>query len=458
MDNSEFFSPSTESQTAMNIELLGYPKQSGAMCEVCRVRRFGKQLMMKRLLPCHATIQQYQFAFRKEFEIGYLLEHQNLVRYYEWGEDEQGPFILMEYIDGWTLREFLTELPDYFDNIENEREFIKQILSVLGYLHSHQIVYLDLKPDNILITRIGRKVKLIDLGCCYSDTFTDTAGLNQNFSAPEQRSTTQGPHFSPQTDLYALGSVLRWMAEFPSCHLSTSAERLTKRLLVEQIEKRPLSTEAAWQIYQQKTHFQRSFLIIFCLTIAAIALYLLQSSPETTIVTMPTIEEAQIPSDTLEEGTMDIIAMDSVGAEKQIVSEPIEKPTQTEEASALAKKESPATVKYLLNARMYIAEEVDDGREETHLFIHEIDSVLQSFYGSLALQFTPLTLDNYQDFIDRRMNFGFEFRHIVSETSSKYGISTPKTQDISQTLYEAWEMAETDRLFIFLSENGLVRE
>lgn len=448
MDNSEFFTPNEEASATMNIEVLGYPKQSGAMCEVCRVRRFGKQLMMKRLLPCHATTQKYQLAFKKEFEMGYLLEHQNLVRYHEWGEDEQGPFILMEYIDGWTLREFLTSVPDYFDDIENEREFIKQILSVLGYLHSHQTVYLDLKPDNIMITRIGRKVKLIDLGCSYSDTFTDTAGLNQNFAAPEQRSTTKSPHFSPQTDLYALGRLLKWISESSTCRLSKSAKRLTKKLLIEQIEKRPRSTEYAWQIYRQKKDYSlRLFPVIVFLIIAVIALFLFLSKPdiETTTHTIPLIDSIDIDS-----GVDEVV--------KQSEPKYIEKHTKIEEDTLVIKQVPSSKIYSLQNVHQYITEEIDDGREGTQLFFHEIDSVLQSFYGNLDLQFTPLTLDNYQDFINRRTDFGFEFKHFVEEASSRYGISSTIAEDISQSLYESREMAETDRLFVFLNDNGLVRE
>ena len=81
------------------------------------------------------------------------------------------------------------------------------MLDALGYLHSHQVLHLDLKPDNILFTRINDDVKLIDLGCCYTDSFPDTQGYTSEFAAPEQLSIIHCP-LSIQTDIYAFGKIL----------------------------------------------------------------------------------------------------------------------------------------------------------------------------------------------------------------------------------------------------------
>ena len=81
------------------------------------------------------------------------------------------------------------------------------MLDALGYLHSHQVLHLDLKPDNILLTRIDDDVKLIDFGYCYTDSFPDTPGYTSEFAAPEQLSIIHCP-LSIQTDIYAIGKVL----------------------------------------------------------------------------------------------------------------------------------------------------------------------------------------------------------------------------------------------------------
>ena len=76
---------------------------------------------------------------------------------------------------------------------------------MVGYLHSHQVLHLDLKPDNILLTHINNDVKLIDLGFCRTDAFVDTQGYTSGFAAPEQLS---GGEVDVRTDIYAFGKIL----------------------------------------------------------------------------------------------------------------------------------------------------------------------------------------------------------------------------------------------------------
>ena len=195
MESSQF----TDSQK--HIESLEPLDTQGATCDTFRVKQYGKQHFLKRLKPEFTNDIRYQEAFRKEFETGYRLEHPNLVRYISLNNDG----ILMDYIDGETLTQYLTNHPDYFKNKSNTDKFLRQLLDVVGYLHSHQVLHLDLKPDNILLTRINNDVKLIDLGCCYTDTFTDTQGRTNRYAAPEQLS---GEKPDVRTDIYAIGKIL----------------------------------------------------------------------------------------------------------------------------------------------------------------------------------------------------------------------------------------------------------
>ena len=195
MDSSQF----TDSQSQFeSLEPLG---TQGATCDTFRVKLYGKLHFLKRLKPEFASDIRYQEAFRKEFETGYRLEHPNLVRYVSLTDDG----ILMEYIDGETLTQHLANHPDYFKNKKNKDKFLRQLLDIVSYLHSHQVLHLDLKPDNILLTRINNDVKLIDLGCCYTDTFTDTQGRTNRFAAPEQLA---GEKPDVRTDIYAIGKIL----------------------------------------------------------------------------------------------------------------------------------------------------------------------------------------------------------------------------------------------------------
>ncbi|MBQ9636677.1 MAG: serine/threonine protein kinase [Prevotella sp.] len=194
-------------QTASVHDAIEYIPTAGATCDTYRVKYYGKWHFLKQLKPQYASSTSYQLAFRKEFETGYSLEHPNLVRYLSLSDDG----ILMEYVDGETLTAFLQSHPDYFRKRKNSDKFLEQMLSVLQYLHEHQVLHLDLKPDNILITRINHDVKLIDLGGCYTDCFTDTTAHTDAYAAPEQLSvlSQQGTAVSESTDLYALGCILR---------------------------------------------------------------------------------------------------------------------------------------------------------------------------------------------------------------------------------------------------------
>jgi len=179
----------------------------GATCETFRVKLYGKLHFLKRLKPELTNDIRYQEALRKEFETGYRLEHPNLVRYISLDNDS----ILMEYVDGETLSQRLATQPDYFRNKKNTDKLLRQMLDVVGYLHTHQVLHLDLKPDNILLTRIGSDVKLIDLGCCYTDTFPDTTGRTNAFAAPEQLS---GGAVDVRTDIYAIGRILECLSNY----------------------------------------------------------------------------------------------------------------------------------------------------------------------------------------------------------------------------------------------------
>lgn len=187
-------------------EAVEQMETQGATCDTFRVKLYGKLHFLKRLKAEYAGDIRYQEALRKEFETGYHLEHPNLVRYILLDDDS----ILTEYVEGETLSQRLATHPDYFTKRKNTDKFVRQLLDIVSYLHSHQVLHLDLKPDNILFTRINDDVKLIDLGCCYTDSFPDTTGHTNAFAAPEQLS---GGVVGIPTDIFAIGKILERLPE-----------------------------------------------------------------------------------------------------------------------------------------------------------------------------------------------------------------------------------------------------
>lgn len=200
MESSQF------SDNQSRFDAIEQMESRGATCDTFRVKLYGKLHFLKRLKAEYAGDIRYQEAFIKEFETGYRLEHPNLVRYLSLDKDG----ILMEYVDGETLSQQLTKNPDYFKHRKNSDKLISQLLSALQYLHNHQVLHLDLKPDNILLTHINDDVKLIDLGFCYTDMFADTQGHTNAFAAPEQKA---GGAVDVRTDIYAFGKILELLPD-----------------------------------------------------------------------------------------------------------------------------------------------------------------------------------------------------------------------------------------------------
>jgi len=238
MESSQF------SDNQSRFDAIEQMESQGATCDTFRVKLYGKLHFLKRLKAEYAGDIRYQEALRKEFETGYRLEHPNLVRYLSLDKDG----ILMEYVDGETLSQRLTKNPDYFKHRKNSDKLIRQLLSALQYLHNHQVLHLDLKPDNILLTHINDDVKLIDLGFCYTDMFADTQGRTNAFAAPEQKA---GRAVDVRTDIYAFGKILELLPDH------SLYNRVIARCTAETPSDRYQSVdEILYDIYHRRRYFR----------------------------------------------------------------------------------------------------------------------------------------------------------------------------------------------------------
>ena len=257
MDASQF------SDNQPRFEAIEQMETQGATCDTFRVKLYGKLHFLKRLKSEYAGDIRYQEALRKEFETGYRLEHPNLVRYLSLDKDG----ILMEYVDGETLSQRLVKNPDYFKQRKNTDKLVRQLLSVLQYLHSHQVLHLDLKPDNILLTHINDDVKLIDLGFCYTDTCADTQGHTNAFAAPEQKA---GGVVDVRSDIYAFGKILELLPDH------SIYNKVIARCTAERPEDRYQSVEEILHtINHQRRYFLWVAIIVFCAALLSAGLALL---------------------------------------------------------------------------------------------------------------------------------------------------------------------------------------
>lgn len=180
----------------------------GSTCIVSMEWYDGRRVFVKRLKPEYRGVKLYEDAFRKEYEIGSRLSSPQLPQYICMDDDGS---IYEEYIDGYTLERFLKEEPDYLLDERNLRRFLVELLRGLEYLHSRQILHLDLKPQNVMLTRLGNSVKIIDLGFAYSDSYVASIGATREFAAPELPAGTVLPDTT--MDIYSVGCILRYIAD-----------------------------------------------------------------------------------------------------------------------------------------------------------------------------------------------------------------------------------------------------
>ncbi len=154
-------------------------------CDIWRADKDGRFRIYKALKSEYAGDQVYERLLRKEFEIGYSLDHPNICEYYAFVNlPPLGNCIEMEWIDGCSLDSLL---PRGTVGKTLAVKIISEICDALSYMHSKQVVHWDLKPSNIMLTYNGNNVKLIDFGLSDTDAHSVLKGSagTQVYASPE---------------------------------------------------------------------------------------------------------------------------------------------------------------------------------------------------------------------------------------------------------------------------------
>ena len=147
--------------------------------------------------------------FRRELEISRHLQHPGIQRPIEFTSDRSRPYMIMEYIDGETLRAMLSREKKL--SVEQAVDFGRQLASAMAYAHSQGVVHRDLKPENVLVTSDGKLV-VTDFGVAFMAgarrltwRWFSTALGTPDYMSPEQ---IQGKRGDARTDVYAIGVML----------------------------------------------------------------------------------------------------------------------------------------------------------------------------------------------------------------------------------------------------------
>ncbi|MER5700560.1 Stk1 family PASTA domain-containing Ser/Thr kinase [Micromonospora sp. NPDC002296] len=193
-------------------ELLGY----GGMAEVHRGRdlRLGRDVAIKMLRADLARDDTFQMRFRREAQNAASLNHPAIVAVYDTGEEtgptgETLPFIVMEFVNGRTLKEVL----GVEGRLQPRRalEICADMCAALEFSHRHGIIHRDIKPGNVMLTQTGQ-VKVMDFGIARAlaagvTSMTQTSAVigTAQYLSPEQ---ARGEAVDARSDVYAAGCVL----------------------------------------------------------------------------------------------------------------------------------------------------------------------------------------------------------------------------------------------------------
>jgi beta-lactam-binding protein with PASTA domain/predicted Ser/Thr protein kinase len=180
----------------------------GGMADVylCEDLTLGRRVALKVLLQRFLDDPNFVERFRREAKAAAGLNQANLVSIYDWGEVDGTYFIVMEYVEGETLKD-LVRRQGRLGGSEAVR-ILLQLLAALEFAHRSGIVHRDVKPQNVMLDRHGN-VKVMDFGIARAgDSGITEAGSilgTAQYLAPEQ---AKGQRVDERSDLYSVGIVL----------------------------------------------------------------------------------------------------------------------------------------------------------------------------------------------------------------------------------------------------------
>lgn len=192
---------------------------------------------IKMLNPKFSSNPELRERFRQEAVMLSALDHPGIVKFLNYVENEQGIFLIMEFVDGMTLEDYLNTKTGLL--VEKKAlPMMEQILDAFAYAHARNIVHRDIKPGNILVTKDGN-IKILDFGIAQilSESNASTEGHyagTTEYMSPEQ---IRGKALDTRSDIYSLGVVFHQML---TCHAPYNSNEMSDLELKEAIVKKPL--------------------------------------------------------------------------------------------------------------------------------------------------------------------------------------------------------------------------
>lgn len=203
MNESEILSPISDKVEYTSSYVMPEVYIATSSAVLYRVRKAGKYFIIKTVKDKSGQ----SFALlQREYELSLGKSHPHIVNIFTYEKDTVvGEGIVMEYIDGRTLTDFLAENPSQ----TMRKRVFEQLLQAVEYIHRCGLVHNDIKPGNILVTRSNNDVKLIDFGLADNDAWylARTLGCTRAYASPELLSQKQ--NVDARSDIYSLGVIMK---------------------------------------------------------------------------------------------------------------------------------------------------------------------------------------------------------------------------------------------------------
>lgn len=268
-----------------NVQLVSSTNHS----ELRVALRYGRKFILKSLSEKYRGLPIYEAQLEKEFNISIQMNHPNIVQTvgFEFVPG-LGNAIVMEFVDGVTLNDWLNKNPSQHLRMD----VMRQLLDAVAYIHTHQVIHRDLKPQNILVTRNGQHVKVIDFGLSDTDSyavFKQPAGTKRYVSPEQQQS---GKPVDLRSDIYSLGVVIsdlfpdKYRSVVKRCCASEPAGRFDSVAQLQEALDKPMSS---W----------KRVLPILLLIVAAVCCGLLYNICSNNVVAYNSIESIQAERDSV---------------------------------------------------------------------------------------------------------------------------------------------------------------
>lgn len=187
------------------IDMIG----GGGMANVYLVHDMilDRDVALKMLRLDFANDEEFIRRFHREAQSATSLAHPNIVSIYDVGEEDGLYYIVMEYVEGQTLKQYIQQNAPL--RVDEALEIMKQLTSAISHAHQNHIVHRDIKPHNILVDRKGN-VKITDFGIAMALSATSITQTNSvlgsvHYLSPEQ---ARGGTANKKSDIYSLGIVL----------------------------------------------------------------------------------------------------------------------------------------------------------------------------------------------------------------------------------------------------------